>query len=214
MPKKQRRVLVPDNEVPGKSVVAYSTPISSSSQPTNQSEGKDLWDGYVWVNPDPSYEESEGAQKMYLDGKWINVGLSIGETSHTAYAGARGVILEGRVGILENSVTSISSSVSSLQDIVNSISPEASSKLYKNVEVLTSSWQPDTTYARYPYRALVPLTEATDTTTPNIIFSLADVEKGIFAPLAESVNGGIYIYSSVLPANNIYIAKIILWLIN
>lgn len=64
----------------------------------------------------------------------------------------------------------------------------------------------------FPYFGAVPLTGATASMTPEVVFSVADAMSGIFAPVAETYDGGVYIYASELPsATTITIPTIILW---
>ena len=64
----------------------------------------------------------------------------------------------------------------------------------------------------FPYFGAIPLTGATASMTPEVVFSVADAVSGIFAPVAETYAGGVYIYASELPsATTITIPTIILW---
>lgn len=64
----------------------------------------------------------------------------------------------------------------------------------------------------FPYFGAIPLTGATASMTPEVVFSVADAMSGIFAPVAETYNGGVYIYASELPsATTITIPTILLW---
>lgn len=78
----------------------------------------------------------------------------------------------------------------------------------QNVEV--SSWATDTTYsdAGYGFRASVTLSGVTENHIPNVTFSLADSISNNFAPVAESYNGGIYIYAKETPSATMQIASI------
>ena len=46
---------------------------------------------------------------------------------------------------------------------------------------------------------------------PEVIFSMADAISGNFAPVAESYNGGVYLYAADKPEGNIVIPTIICW---
>lgn len=63
----------------------------------------------------------------------------------------------------------------------------------------------------YPYRAAVPLTGVLTSMTPQVVFSVADVVGGNFAPVAECYAGGVYIYAASVPEGNITIPTIICW---
>jgi hypothetical protein len=65
--------------------------------------------------------------------------------------------------------------------------------------VARGSFVADATYADYPFRAAVVLTGVTADFQPDICFSLADVQSGNFAPVAETFNGGVYLYAAAQP---------------
>ena len=83
--------------------------------------------------------------------------------------------------------------------------------LFSNVSVAVSTFADDATYADFPYRASVSLAGVTAGMVPEVVFGVADAMSGIFAPVAESYDGGVYIYSSEVPAASITIPVIILW---
>jgi hypothetical protein len=67
------------------------------------------------------------------------------------------------------------------------------------------SFVADSTYADYPFRAAVVLTGVTAAFQPDICFSLADVQSGNFAPVAETFNGGVYLYAAAQPDDDLTI---------
>lgn len=82
---------------------------------------------------------------------------------------------------------------------------------FNNASVPVSNFVADTTYEDYPFRASVPLVGVIESMIPEVIFSLADATSGLFAPIAESYNGGVYLYASDKPEGNIVIPTIICW---
>lgn len=70
---------------------------------------------------------------------------------------------------------------------------------FTNQCVTRASFVADATYADYPFRAAVVLTGVTADFQPDICFSLADVQSGDFAPVAETYNGGVYLYAAAQP---------------
>lgn len=70
-----------------------------------------------------------------------------------------------------------------------------------NVSLKTSAWSPDTTYEDYPYRASVSIDGCTAKHIPEVTFSLVDSTSGNLAPIAETYDGGVYIYASERPAD-------------
>ena len=82
---------------------------------------------------------------------------------------------------------------------------------FNNISVHTSAFVADGTYDDYGFRAAVSLSGVTSTMIPEVVLSLADAVSGIFAPIAESYNGGVYLYASDVPESAITIPVIICW---
>ena len=59
---------------------------------------------------------------------------------------------------------------------------------------------PIPTYATYPFRAIVPLSGVTASMVPEVIFGLEEAILGAYAPIAETYNGGVYLYATNAPA--------------
>lgn len=68
-----------------------------------------------------------------------------------------------------------------------------------SVSVATSAWVSDTTYTDYPFKASIPIEGCTANHIPEITFALADATSGNFAPIAETYDGGVYIYATEVP---------------
>ena len=82
---------------------------------------------------------------------------------------------------------------------------------FSNVSVDASAFVADTTYEAYPFRAAVALEGVISSMIPEVIFSLTDAISGLFAPVAETYSGGVYIYAADLPENSITIPTIMCW---
>lgn len=82
---------------------------------------------------------------------------------------------------------------------------------FTNTAVSASSFVGDTTYTDYPFRASVPLDGVIQSMIPEVVLSLADSTGGLFAPIAESYDGGIYLYSTSVPDSDLTIPTIIAW---
>lgn len=63
--------------------------------------------------------------------------------------------------------------------------------------------------AGFPYYANISISGVTTDMVPEVIFDINDTMSGIFAPVAETVNGGVQIYASEIPENTITIPTII-----
>ena len=98
-----------------------------------------------------------------------------------------------------------------LNDLQAGVAVELRKLMFQSTTVATSAFVADATYTDYPYRASVALAGAISGMVPEVIFSLEDAISGTFAPVAESYNGGVYIYANGVPSANITIPTIILW---
>ena len=82
---------------------------------------------------------------------------------------------------------------------------------FNKVSVAAAAFVADETYEEYPFRASVTLAGVLVTDIPEVIFGLADAIGGNFAPVAESYEGGIYIYAADTPSEAVEIPTIICW---
>lgn len=82
-----------------------------------------------------------------------------------------------------------------------------------NISVPVSAFVENTTYEEhgYGYRAAVALDGVLDTMIPEVTFGMADAVSGNFSPVAESYNGGVYIYAADVPEETVTIPTIICW---
>lgn len=88
------------------------------------------------------------------------------------------------------------------------LSADAVRLRFENVRVEISQFVSDSTYQAYPFRAQIELTNVTSSMRPDVCFSITDAISGVFAPVADSYNGGIYIYASQAPKAKITIPVI------
>ena len=98
-----------------------------------------------------------------------------------------------------------------LQDLEAGTAVELKKLQFNNVSVATNAWQTDSTYSDYGKRAAVALTGVINTMIPEVIFGLADATSGTFAPIADTYDGGIYIYANATPSAAITIPTILCW---
>lgn len=82
---------------------------------------------------------------------------------------------------------------------------------FSNVSVLASAFVADATYSDYGYRAAVAITGVTSSMFPEVVLAPSDAASGNFAPVAQSYNGGVYIYAQSVPSATLSIPTIILW---
>ena len=98
-----------------------------------------------------------------------------------------------------------------LRDLQAGVAVELKKLMFEDTVVPTSAFASDATYNDWPYRASVPLTGAISGMVPEVIFGMDEATSGSFAPVAESYNGGVYLYADSVPSASITIPTIILW---
>ena len=80
---------------------------------------------------------------------------------------------------------------------------------FLELTVEPENWQEDETYGDYPFRAAVTLEGVTEDFAPSVSFAPEDALENIFAPVAETYDGGIYIYACESPAETVTIPAIV-----
>lgn len=98
-----------------------------------------------------------------------------------------------------------------LSDLEAGTAVELKKLQFKNVSVSKGSFVSDTTYQDFPYRAGVALSGVIENMIPEVVLSVDDALSGNFAPVAESYNGGVYLYAGSPPDTGITIPTIICW---
>ena len=91
------------------------------------------------------------------------------------------------------------------------IGAEAARLQFVNISALAAAFIEDTTYENFPYRGAVALTGVTAAMVPEVVFGVGEATSGIFAPIAEAYDGGIYLYAAEIPKADITIPTIICW---
>ena len=78
-------------------------------------------------------------------------------------------------------------------------------QIQQNVEVATSMFSEDITYAdlNYNYKGTIPISGITTRDIVNITFNMAQAASGNFAPISSTYNGGVYIYAKEIPTSTI-----------
>lgn len=153
----------------------------------------------------------DAARIPVLDGTKLGAG-SVG----TAQLGAAVVTTE-KLAALSVLATHIALGAVTAQKIApgavtaEKIADDAVKLTFTNTTVAAAAFAPDTTYADFPFRATVSLAGVTGAMVPEVVFGATDAASGIFAPVAESISGGVYLYASEVPSANITIPTIICW---
>lgn len=82
---------------------------------------------------------------------------------------------------------------------------------FTDVRIAPAAYVADETYPDFPFRAAIPLEGINETMTPCVAFDVAEAIGGMFAPVAECYNGGVYIYAESALNYEIIIPTIICW---
>lgn len=88
---------------------------------------------------------------------------------------------------------------------------DAIKRVVTNKVVAKADFKSDNTYTDYPYRAAIAVNGVTTNMIPEIIFNVVDAISGNYSPVAQTYNGGVYIYAASPPDNNLTIPTIIVW---
>lgn len=89
-----------------------------------------------------------------------------------------------------------------------SIGAEPSRLQFTNTVVDNAAFVADATYTDFPFRAAVALSGVTNAMIPIVTLGAEDSASGIFAAVAISYNGGLYLYASEVPEADITIPTI------
>lgn len=92
------------------------------------------------------------------------------------------------------------------QESINTL--QSRNKFYNNITVPTTSWSANATYPKYPYRASIVLNDITPQYYPEVIFNITEATSGLFSPICETYNGGVYLYAGGIPSTSITIPTI------
>ena len=65
------------------------------------------------------------------------------------------------------------------------------------------------TYPEFPYRAIVALTGVTASMIPEVVFGMTEAISGMYAPIANTYDGGIHLYATNEPSGAITIPTIV-----
>ena len=98
-----------------------------------------------------------------------------------------------------------------LADLEAGTAVEMKKLQFSNVSVSKGDFVSDTTYQDFPYRASIALSGAIKSMIPEVVLSVDDALSGNYAPVAESYNGGVYLYAGSPPDADITIPTIIMW---
>lgn len=64
-------------------------------------------------------------------------------------------------------------------------------------DLVVSGWVSDTTYSDFPYRCDIPYAGVTSGDFVDVVFSVEQATSGNYAPICETYDNGLYLYSKV-----------------
>ena len=80
---------------------------------------------------------------------------------------------------------------------------------FGELSVSPDDWQEDESYEDFPFRAAVACLGVGENFMPSVIFAPAQATSSVFAPVANSYQGGVYIYASEIPEETVAIPGIL-----
>lgn len=107
--------------------------------------------------------------------------------------------------VINSSLNELNDNIRTLVGRVDNLEEYAQLQIQQNVEVTTSMFSEDTTYADlgYNYKGTIPISGITTRDIVNITFNMAQAASGNFAPISSTYNGGVYIYAKEIPTSTI-----------
>ena len=75
--------------------------------------------------------------------------------------------------------------------------------------IAVADWEADGTYDGFGYKADISVAGATDKHSPEVRFSFADANSGMFAGVADCADGKVTVYANAVPADDVTIPVII-----
>ena len=111
--------------------------------------------------------------------------------------------LKGRVSAAETNIVGAQNDIRSLDSMVREHTTEISnlmnSKQNKSLSFsnVNPTWVTDTTYTDYGFKGTITLPGVTSSMYAEVVFSVVDATSGNYAPICETFDGGVYIWSKV-----------------
>ena len=87
---------------------------------------------------------------------------------------------------------------------------EASANIVRtNISVPVSAWIPDSSSAAYSFKAAIAVSGVTGDHYPEIAFGFVEAGNGNYSTVAETYDGGVYIYAAKKPSSAIIVASLV-----
>lgn len=98
-----------------------------------------------------------------------------------------------------------------LAEVIGGTQYELKRLTFTNTVVPVTAWSRTGGVGNYPYRAAVSLSGVTSAMLPEVVFSADDATSGMFAPVADSYIGGVYLYAASVPSLPVTVPTITVW---
>lgn len=99
-----------------------------------------------------------------------------------------------KIAILLNKTDSVASWYTFPDDMTSLLATKQDKNLYFT-NLSASSWVSDSTYSDYPYRCDIACSGVSDAMYAEVIFGVAEANSGNYAPVCETKNGAVAIWS-------------------
>lgn len=81
--------------------------------------------------------------------------------------------------------------------------------MFANTNIPASAWEITNEYADYPVSCQVTLSGVNESLFPEVVYAYEQIASGVFASICNSYNGGIKLYASAVPQEDITVPTII-----
>ena len=126
--------------------------------------------------------------------------------THTGYIEKPASPVSGNFAAFDGATGAVKDSGKKAEDFAaasHSHTGYAEVKIFQNVTVAASAWANSSTYAGYPFAAVISCAGVTAEHVPEVTFGVAEATGGNFAPVALSGAGTVTIYAAEKPGGTI-----------
>ena len=195
--------------MPRKAFRASFTLSAAGYQTAIQKNIKALDEGKPDIVPSPvsgnlvAFDGTTGAQK---DSGKKPGDFAPASHSHTGYIEKPASPVSGNFVAFDGATGAVKDSGKKAEDFAaasHSHTGYAEVKIFQNVTVAASAWANSSTYAGYPFAAVISCAGVTANHVPEVTFGVTEATGGNFAPVALSGAGTVTIYAAEKPGGAI-----------
>ena len=182
---------------------------TAADQTAIQENIKALDDGKPDIVPSPvsgnfvAFDGTTGAQK---DSGKKPGDFAAASHTHTGYIEKPASPVSGNFAAFDGTTGAVKDSGKKAADFAaasHSHSGYAEVNIFQNVTVAASAWANSSTYAGYPFAAVISCAGVTAEHVPEVTFGVTEATGGNFAPVALSGAGTVTIYAAEKPGGSI-----------